>query len=91
MKVGPIVAEDDAWWCQAVAHSGHRWTIRVRPVVSGQLVHYECWVGMTRLPGFWEEDASSTEADVGAVNLLVERIVAAGMTYIQDHYPNGRR
>ena len=88
MKIGPIVAEDDSWWCQVVGDSGHRWTIRV---LSGEMVRYECRVNMTRLPGCWERDASDAAAGSSAGPSLVERIVAAGVTYIQDHYPGGRR
>ena len=64
MKVGPVVAEDDSWWCQVICNSGHLWTIRVRIVTVAGVDVYECWVNDMMLPVFRPRDPENDESEL---------------------------
>ena len=78
MKVGPVVAEDDSWWCQVICNSGHLWTIRVRIVTVAGVDVYECWVNDTLLPTY-RRRVPSTEWT------CLKRVFSAGLRYVEGH------
>jgi hypothetical protein len=80
MKVGPIAAEDDGWWCQVVGNSGRIWTIRVRIVTVAGIDLYECWVNDVLLPTYRRREPSTEQT-------CLKSVFAAGMQYIEGHNP----
>jgi len=78
MKVGPIIAESDGWYCEVVGNAERRWTIRVRIITEGGIEFYECWVNAVMLPGMWLREPLKEHQ-------YVRDAVSAGLLYIAMH------